>query len=108
MKTNDEPRPVVKQIRFAPPATGGDGDRVIAGGVHKHEALGGHRLPVFVDLHHVGGSGLGDATKRFLQHCRQAARLVAGGWVVVHLRLGAGTILFPPGEAAEEFLADLR
>ena len=50
-KPKAEPRPVVKQIRLAPPRhLAGDRHRVVARRVHEDEALGRDRLGVLADL----------------------------------------------------------
>ncbi|MNH33167.1 hypothetical protein D3C79_936630 [compost metagenome] len=37
----------------------GGRDRVVAGRVHEHQAMGAHRFCVFVDIHQVTGASLG-------------------------------------------------
>ena len=81
--------------------------RVVARRVHVDEALRRHRLGVFVDVDQVGGAALGHRAQRLLEDGGEAARLVAGRGVVVHLVAVARGVVLPPADALDQLLADL-
>ena len=109
LEPNIEPRPVVKQIRFAPLAIWPvDGHRVVARRVHEHEAGLVDRLGVFVHRLQRRGAALHRRAERLLEDVGQAAGLVARADDAVELAVVAARVLLPPGEAVEQLLADLR
>ena len=79
---------------------------IVAGRIHEYEAFCCHLLSIFVDRHQASATSFGDRAERFFQYRRDAARLVAGGGVVVHVPLVERRILLPPLDAGEQSLAD--
>src|SRR2546422_8799220 len=73
----------------------GDRNRIVAGRVHEHEAAGRDGLAVEKDVHHGRRPALGHAAQGFLEDGGDAARLVAGGGIVVH-GLEAAAVPLPP------------
>ena len=95
-------------MTLAPPATWpGRRHRVVAGRVHEHEALRGHRLGVLVDVDQVRGAALGHRAQRLLEDRGEAAGLVARRRVVVHLAAVARGVVLPPADPLDELLAHL-
>ena len=85
----------------------GRGGRVVAGRVHEDEALRRDLVGVERDVGERRGAALGRRAERFFQDRREAAGLVAGRGVVVHLALVAGGVVLPPADAVDQLLADL-
>ncbi len=81
--------------------------RIVAGGVHDHEALGRHCLSVADDIDQGGTASLGDGAEGFFVNGGQAAFLVAWGGVVVDLGPEDAGVPFPPLDALDELFADL-
>src|SRR3546814_14757922 len=79
---------------------------VVARAVYEDEALGGHRLGILIDAHEVGGAALGGSAQRLLQDGGEAAGLVAGRGIVVHLAAVAPDVVLPPADALDQLLAD--
>src|SRR6266545_4654629 len=81
----------------------GDGDGIVPRRVHEDEAARGDRLAVEEHVGHRGGTALGHAAQRLLEDRGDAARLVAGGGIVVHA-LDAAAVPLPPLVAIDELL----
>src|SRR5690606_14271280 len=77
---------------------------VIPRGVHEDQAARGHAFGVFVYIHQIGSAALGYGAQRLFEYGGQAAGLVAGRWVVVHLRVIARAVVFPPAQARQQLL----
>ena len=106
LEPNTDPRPVVKHTTLAPPGDHpGDRNRVVAGRVHEHEALGRYGFGVLVDAAQVLAASLGHGAKRLLQDRREAALFVAGGRVVVQAGAAALHVVLPPADALDEAFA---
>src|SRR3546814_11519438 len=73
---------------------------------HEDKALGGHRFGIRIDAHEVGGAALGGSAQRLLQDGGEAAGLVAGRGIVVHLAAVAPDVVLPPADALDQLLAD--
>src|SRR5690606_1254895 len=76
--------------------------RVVAGRVHIDEALAVDALGIAVDAAQRGGAALGDGAERLFQDGGEAAGLVAGGGVVVHLAAVAAGIVLPPADEVDD------
>src|SRR5439155_10831922 len=81
--------------------------RIVAGGIHVDEALGGDGLGIFVNGDQVGGAALGHRAERFFENGGKPASLVPRRRVVVHLALVARGVFLPPFDALDQFLAHL-
>src|SRR5262249_16041421 len=84
----------------------GGADRIVAGRVHVDEAGLLNRLGVFGDSAQRGRAAVGGGAQRLLQNGGEAAGLVAGRRVVVHLASIALGVFLPPANALHQFLAD--
>ena len=80
-------------------------DRIVAGRVHEHEALLGHRVGIVIDGIERRRAALGRRAERLLEDRRQPAELVAGRGIVVHLHVVAGGVVLPPVDDLDELLA---
>ena len=103
------PRPVVKTIMFAPPATmpvtlGGSKP----GGVHQHQALCGHGFGVLIDFVQRRRARFGDRPERLFGDGRQPARFVADRRVVVQFRSEDARVPLPPLDPLEQLVGHRR
>ncbi|MND93407.1 hypothetical protein D3C80_855940 [compost metagenome] len=94
------------QVGPAGHLTGGR-DRVVAGGVHEHQALGSHGLRVLIHIDQVAGACLGHCAQGFLEDSGQPPCLVAGRGVVVQFGVHTLAVVFPPANARHQLLPHL-
>ena len=73
----------------------------------KTRPFDGDLVGVERDVGERRGAALGRRAERFFQDGGEAAGLVAGRGVVVHLALVAGGVVLPPADAVDQLLADL-
>ena len=82
-------------------------NRIVAGRVHVDETTFGDRFAVFINGHKVARTTFRHGAERLLEDRRQAARLVAGRWIVVHFTALARRVVLPPLDSRHELFADV-
>ena len=74
----------------------GDGDRVVSGRIHEHQARRRHRRRIFVNRTQRAGAALGDGAERFFQNRGDAAVPIAGRRIVVERAAVPPRVVPPP------------